>query len=179
MKKLSFALLFGSLLFFTSCSNTPTDELANTAPGTLTTSSVLSYDWGDINIQGGDVSHTFTFQNTGDGLVRFETATTSCMCTTATITLSNGEKSPAFGMHGSNSWGKYIAAGESASITVTFDPLAHGPNATGPISRKVYVATSAKADGATVMSSSESKDNILTLTVSGNVLSEEEYLSKK
>lgn len=180
MKKLPLALLVGTLIFLASCSTTTSDQgsTSNVPSGTLSASTPLTYDWDKINIQGGKVSHTFEIQNTSEGPVQFSTATTSCMCTTASIALSSGKQSPEFGMHGNQPWGESLNPGETASITVTFDPMAHGPDATGPISRSVYVSTNAKPDGSLVTTSPDTKENVLTLKVAGNVLSEADFTGR-
>jgi hypothetical protein len=82
--------------------------------------SPASYDFGQIGLD--PVTSTFTVNNPGNGPLQIENVTTSCGCTTAQI--SN----------------QTIAPGQSASLTVTFDPQAHA-GATGQFVRYVYLRT--------------------------------------
>ena len=94
----------------------------------------------------GLVTHNFAIENSGDGSLKISGIKTSCMCTSA-IFEYNGERSPKFGMHNNPAfWSKEIEPGQSADLEVTFDPNAHGPNATGPVTRVVFVFTN---DGGT------------------------------
>ncbi|MFR9503532.1 MAG: DUF1573 domain-containing protein [Rikenellaceae bacterium] len=63
------------------------------------------FDFGTIAEDGGEVHHTFTYKNTGDSPAVIVTASSSCGCTV-----------PSF----SN---RPIAAGESSTIEVAFDPM--------------------------------------------------------
>ena len=97
------------------------------------------YDFGDIKIDGGLVSHKFEIKNTGKGELKFSDISTSCMCTSAYFEV-NGEKSPKFGMHKNPTfWSQKLAPGEMGTLEVIFDPMAHGPDAIGPITRSVSV----------------------------------------
>jgi hypothetical protein len=97
------------------------------------------YDFGDIKIDGGLVSHKFEISNTGEGELKLSDISTSCMCTSAYLEF-NGEKSPKFGMHKNPIfWSQKIASGEKGTLEVIFDPMAHGPDAIGPITRNVSV----------------------------------------
>ncbi|OGL72159.1 hypothetical protein A3D69_01290 [Candidatus Uhrbacteria bacterium RIFCSPHIGHO2_02_FULL_54_11] len=84
------------------------------------------------------------------------------MCTTAQIVHPDGSKSGLKGMighgGGSSSLSETIPAGETAVLLVNFDPNAHGPAATGPITRTVTMRTN-----------SQSQPEI-RLTFSGNVI---------
>jgi hypothetical protein len=62
------------------------------------------------------------------------------MCTEAQVVI-NDEKSPVFGMHSRSSWKGVVSSGESADVKVVFDPLFHGPQGTGPITRLVSFET--------------------------------------
>ncbi|MFQ5493312.1 MAG: DUF1573 domain-containing protein [Candidatus Dojkabacteria bacterium] len=105
---------------------------------------ITKHDWGDIDINGGKVSQTFEFKNVGVETLNVTGIETSCMCTTASITI-NGESSPDYSMdHGSGrnkTWIGEVASGETASLEVEFDPLFHGPNGFGPITRTVTFVT--------------------------------------
>ncbi|MDP2650086.1 MAG: DUF1573 domain-containing protein [bacterium] len=109
--------------------------------GTITqsASSVVAeesfHDFGEISIFGGTVETVFTLKNEGTEDVVIKSGTTSCGCTTAEI---GGMQ---FGMHDDIARPFTIAAGETAEMTVTFDPLAHGPSGVGLAERLVYLKT--------------------------------------
>lgn len=101
-------------------------------------------DLGEIPIKGGIVEATFVVKNTGDEAVDIIGAETSCMCTEAEIILADGSSSPKIKMRGHGATSRIamtINAGEEATVKAYFDPMAHGPNATGPIKRDVIVKT--------------------------------------
>ncbi len=64
----------------------------------------LSWDFGNIEELGGDVSHTFSFRNDSSSPVVISNVRTTCGCTTPEYV-----KKP-------------IAAGDESTLTVTFDP---------------------------------------------------------
>lgn len=94
-----------------------------------------SHDFGDIDIFGGKVSTTYTLKNEGIEDVSILSAVTSCMCTEGEI------GGLVFGMHESSGKTVIIPAGEEKVLTATFDPLAHGPEGTGPIKRELLLKT--------------------------------------
>lgn len=81
--------------------------------------SATEFDFGTIP-NTGPVRQVFQVRNAGDGPLQITSVSTSCGCTTAEI--------------GS----QQLAAGASADLTVTYDPLAHD-GATGEFLRIVYV----------------------------------------
>lgn len=95
----------------------------------------LSHDFGDIDILGGKVSTTYTLKNEGTEDVYITSAITSCMCTEGKI----GELQ--FGMHGSNDKIVVIPAGGEEILTAIYDPLAHGPEGTGAVTRELSLQT--------------------------------------
>jgi hypothetical protein len=106
-------------------------------------------DLGDIPIRGGKVNATFRIANMGNEAVRLTEGKTSCMCTEAVVETANGEVSPKIQMpgHGSSSIiDMVVASGEEANVIATFDPMAHGPNALGPITRDVMLTTNSKTN---------------------------------
>lgn len=121
------------------------------------------FDFGDVSMARGKVNHSFNIKNQGDGYLTISNISTSCMCTSASLTV-NGKTSPTFGMpgHGANFsfWSEKLKPGEEAELEVVFDPNAHGPNATGPITR---VITLLSDDGS-------QKDSKTTLTITANVV---------
>ncbi|MDH5597209.1 MAG: DUF1573 domain-containing protein [Candidatus Peregrinibacteria bacterium] len=138
-----------------------------TSSGSIMVASSPAHDWGDINIQGGNVSHVFELKNDGTSPLYLNGAQTSCMCTTAVYTLADGSISPQYGMHNNSGlWTGEVAPGESFMVNVVFDPMAHGPDAVGPIQRSIRLMTSAQ------------NAPVLELTAGGNVLYEEEFNEK-
>jgi len=99
-----------------------------------------SFEWGEINIKGGNATHEFTIENKGAGALELANILTSCACTSAQVTI-NGTPSPYFGMHSTSSWIGQIDPGQTATISVIFDPLFHGPEAVGPVQRLISVET--------------------------------------
>lgn len=106
--------------------------------------SETNFDFGDISMARGLTKHTFMIKNEGDGDLKISKIITSCMCTTAVLDV-NGKKSPKFGMpgHGANpfGWSQVLKPGETANLEATFDPLAHGSSATGPITREITITS--------------------------------------
>lgn len=93
------------------------------------------YDFGDIDIFGGKVSTTYTLKNEGTEDVTILSAQTSCMCTEGEI------DGFSFGMHESEVKDVIVPAGGEKTLTATYDPLAHGPNGTGKVSRELMLKT--------------------------------------
>lgn len=138
----------------------------------------LSFDWEDINIKGGDVEHIFRFKNAGDEDLIIKSAITTCMCTTATIELADGTVSPEFGMRARSGWGASVKPGEEFDVKVVFDPMAHGPNATEPISRSVFLVTSSVSNGNYAALDPRTGTMTTEMKLEGNVLSEAVYQRK-
>lgn len=93
------------------------------------------YDFGDIEIFDGKVSTNYTLKNEGTEAVTITKAVTSCMCTEGEIA------GLTFGMHGSEVKAVTIEAGAEEVIKATYDPLAHGPNGVGPVTRTLQLET--------------------------------------
>lgn len=99
------------------------------------------YNFGEISMAAGKISHDFKVKNSGAELVKIEKLYTSCMCTAAYF-FQNGKKLGPFGMSGHGfvpPLRKIISPGEEVIISVTFDPAAHGPAGVGPIEREIYL----------------------------------------
>ena len=94
-----------------------------------------THDFGEIDIFGGKVSTDYTLKNTGTEDVTVTSGFTSCMCTEGEI---GGES---FGMHDNKAMSIVIPAGDSETLTAIYDPLAHGPEGTGPITRELFLKT--------------------------------------
>src|SRR3989339_1528292 len=118
------------------------------------------YDFGTISMADGLPRHTFTIKNEGTADLDISQISTSCMCTSAILSV-DGQDSPKFGMHSNPTfWSQSIAPGQTATLEVIFDPLAHGPDAIGPITR-----------GITGYSNDNGGKNVpFQLTFSGNVV---------
>ncbi|MDP3901533.1 MAG: DUF1573 domain-containing protein [bacterium] len=100
-----------------------------------------SFDFGNISMSAGDVSHVFKIKNTTDQLITIDKIYTSCMCTTATIMLAGNKYGP-YTMPGHGFMprlNKTLTPSEEADIEVIFDPAAHGPAGIGRINRTVYI----------------------------------------
>jgi hypothetical protein len=175
MKKNHFGL---SIIVFLLVAYSPYPSLAATLnSGKIGAPRPLVHDWQNININGGNVSHTFTLANTGKGSLVLMGAYTSCMCTTAVIELANGSRSPLYSMRNNpTNWIKTVRPGEPFSVYVEFDPLAHGPDKVGPIRRSIYLISSASVDGITTFPLRNlPKVSAAKMTLSGEVLPEVAY----
>lgn len=135
--------------------------------GVFSSVTSLDHDWKEINIAGGDVEHTFTLTNNESETLLLDGAVTSCMCTTAEFKMSDGSDSGSFGMHGGPEWSYEVQPGESFDVRVIFDPMAHGPTATGPIRRTVNVISKPDPSSSSVV--------YTPINVSGDVLSEADF----
>lgn len=93
------------------------------------------YDFGDIEIFAGKVSTNYTLKNEGNEDVTITKAGTSCMCTEGEIA------GMTFGMHGSNVETVVIPPGGEETVKAIYDPLAHGPNGVGPVTRTLLLET--------------------------------------
>jgi len=113
--------------------------------GVLELISENDFDFGEILMTGGDVKYNYTLKNTGKKPVRITSAKTSCLCTTANIFDTDGKSAGEFGMgggHGANpEIDMEILPGEEITVEATYDPLAHGPDATGTLIREIFITT--------------------------------------
>lgn len=101
------------------------------------------FDFGSISMKNGTVSRRFTLSNAGSEPVVITKVYTSCMCTSATVSVQDTVDGP-FGMPGHGrvpSISRQILPGQSADVAVTFDPAAHGPAGVGTVNRTVFVET--------------------------------------
>lgn len=146
-KPIIFILIIAALLgliFFLASPNTagqssaPQKQLAASA----LSASENSYDFGNISMKNGKVSHIFTIKNEGVSETTISRLSTSCMCTEAFLT-ENGQRIGPFGMPGhgggTTAISAIIPAGESRELEVVFDPAAHGPAGIGKITRAVFI----------------------------------------
>ncbi len=113
--------------------------------GTFVVEGANKYDFGTISMAAGTVTRTFKLRNTGDQPVIIQKIYTSCMCTTATLSLSGKQFGP-YGMPGHGaipSINQTINPNEDATVEVVFDPAAHGPAGVGRIQRTVTIENNA------------------------------------
>lgn len=149
MKNLGKLLLVLPLLFLlTGCSNNPEAEQAKSLKDTPSTGFITidrnDVDLKEIPIFGGKVNAYFTFRNTGDKPVVLIEGSTTCMCTEAVVKGSGDITSSRIVMPGHGpiaQINQVLEPNEEAQLIATFDPLAHGPNGTGPIMREIIIKT--------------------------------------
>jgi len=89
---------------------------------------------------------SFRFSNTTEVPIRITSLSTTCMCTKAKLVI-DGKESFLAGMPGGHGGigpinpRMVLQPGQTANVLALYDPNAHGPNATGPITRSVIVET--------------------------------------
>lgn len=128
-------LLIGYATVYSNQGN-ESDNLTNvSASASKLTVLEQPYDFGDIEIFDGKVSTNYTLKNEGTEDVTITKAGTSCMCTEGEIAGFT------FGMHGSDVKSVIIPAGGEEIVKATYDPLAHGPNGVGPVTRTLELET--------------------------------------
>jgi len=130
-------IIIGGVVLVNKTGNTAQLEMTQEAKAEV---AEITHDWEEIDINGGKVTKVFKIKNTGSGTLKLANVATSCMCTTAQVSV-NDKKSPFFGMHSKSSWAGEVPAGGEAEVLVEFDPLFHGPNGVGGIIRQVSLET--------------------------------------
>lgn len=104
-----------------------------------------NYDLGEVSINGGIVTKEYEIINTTDRTIKLKKLVTSCMCTQAKASIGDqetkffgmehpGDRNPPINLE--------IPPGETAKVTVDFDPAAHGPQGVGPFDRIVQLTFS-------------------------------------
>ena len=84
------------------------------------------FDFGKVYKE--KVSHNFTVKNVGYTDLEIRSVTTSCGCTTAALKSRDGKQINLNGRkRASDKAGYKLAPNESATLTVTYDPLHHTP----------------------------------------------------
>lgn len=96
------------------------------------------FDFGEISMSKGNAVTKIMLRNGGEDDLKITDVRTSCMCTTATI------DGTTFGMHKNPTVIFVIPAKGEKEMLVTFDPNAHGPAATGPIDRIIFIQTNSE-----------------------------------
>lgn len=138
-------VILGGLIFIAR------PEAKNNAAAPLQSNGALSvmgenrYDFGSISMASGNVQREFKIKNAGNEPVTITKLYTSCMCTTAALSVGGRRLGP-FGMPGHGAVPRVdqvISPDEEAVIEVVFDPAAHGPAGVGRIERVVTVENSA------------------------------------
>lgn len=108
----------------------------------------FSYDFKEISMKKGNVSHSYTIKNPTDKPIVLTKLVTSCMCTKATLVIGDKKYGP-FGMpgHGGSisDFTATLAPGQEATIAAVFDPAAHGSAGIGKIERSIYLESSSSA----------------------------------
>ena len=104
------------------------------------------FDFGTVSMSKGKISHDFKIRNTSTNPATIKKVYTSCMCTSAILKMGDEQMGP-YGMIGHGAIptiNKMMAVGEEATISVVFDPNAHGPAGVGLIQRTVTVENDGK-----------------------------------
>lgn len=127
----------GVLLFFGS------SGVRNAETGAQVSSALAveetAYDFGDLEIFGGKAEKDFMLTNQGQESITILNGTTSCGCTEGSI------DGILFGMHEAMAESVLVEPGETKTLTVIYDPLAHGPDAVGSITRQIFLKTNSTA----------------------------------
>ena len=166
MKKLLLLLIL-TTVFITGCSQQETTSTKDFR-GEIQAQDELLYDFGSIDINGGIVSKTFQFKNTDSKPLAIYEATTSCGCTTGEIKVGSKTYGP-FGMHNQTKQTIEVPAQSDFSVTISYDPLFHGPTDLGKRERTLFLFSSAKVDGE-VVRNYQGKPNFTEISVRGNVI---------
>lgn len=133
----SAVLLFGTI--YLGIKNNTSANVQIDSQVSLVTSDT-NFDWGTIDIDGGMAVKNFDIKNEGTSVLKLYNVKTSCTCTSAQLKSSN-RQSPKFKMHDQSSYVMEVNPGETAQLIVEFDPLFHGPNGVGQISRTISMNT--------------------------------------
>jgi hypothetical protein len=131
-------LVIGVLILAFSYLPIGTDSVVQKKVASAITVMEEPHDFGDIDIFAGKVRTDYTLINEGAEDVTVKSAQTSCMCTEGVI----GGLS--FGMHESDVKDVVIPAGGKQTLTAIYDPLAHGPNGTGKVTRELMIVTNSE-----------------------------------
>jgi len=139
-------LALGGLIWIARPDGQSNNLVSATSNGTLTVEEATNYDFGTISMAKGIVSHTFKIKNTSEEAVTINKIYTSCMCTTATFSVSGKQFGP-YGMLGHGATpkiGGVVNPNGEAVVEIVFDPSAHGPAGVGLIARVVTLENNAR-----------------------------------
>lgn len=134
-------LLVVGLAFLVSSKEKKTSVLSEVAAEGLT-ATPTDYDLGEVPINGGIVTKEYEVKNETGGDIELLKIATSCMCTTANAKVG-GDETRFYGMEMAGDKNPILSLkvknGETAKISVQFDPAAHGPEGVGPFDRIVWL----------------------------------------
>lgn len=133
------------LIWLSSAGSLGSQNTQGTSNGFLSAEET-SFDFGNISMAKGNVSHIFKIKNNSSDTVDVTKIYTSCMCTQATLINKNSKKGP-FGMAGMGfipEIKETINPGKEAEVEVVFDPAAHGPAGLGRIERTISLENNGK-----------------------------------
>ncbi len=134
-----FILIIGGSFWLVNGSQKEVLNIKKEAVGILTEPEL--FDLGSVPINGGVVTREYVFKNITSGSMKLRKIATSCMCTTASVTI--GDKTTRFfSMEGSGSnplVNLDLQSGESGKVTFRFDPAAHGPKGVGAFDRSIWL----------------------------------------
>ncbi len=140
---IALAAIGGGFFYFSSQNknNVPDSELARINPADVTVSPE-SIDIGKVIMKAGLVIKEYEIKNSSPSLLRLKKIVTSCMCTRAQVSVGD-KRTRFYGMEMAGDANPSISfdipAGSLATLTVRFDPAAHGPAGVGVVNRSVYL----------------------------------------
>jgi len=133
---IAIAVLIGGGLIWTASGTEQAPNKEAVAKSTAALQAEVSqYDFGVIDINGGNVTTEFPVTNNGEEPIIIVDGTTSCACTSAEVA------GVGFDMHTGMDSKVTIEPGETKVVTATYDPLFHGPNGIGKVTREVILKT--------------------------------------
>ena len=143
-----FAAVIGALIWFNGENNElKTAAINNGDVGGILTADETNYDFGNIGIKNGLITHKYILENMSGKMVKIGEVSTSCMCTSAKLEIVGKIYGP-FGMPGHGGGltkaGAFVNPGEKVVVEATFDPAAHGPAGIGEVLREIYIDTGAE-----------------------------------
>ena len=115
--------------------------------GSLTVLEASRYDFGNISMAAGKVKYVFKIKNTGTEAVTINKMFTSCMCTSALLTVGERKIGP-YGMPGHGfvpTINQVVQPAVEITVEAVFDPAAHGPAGVGQINRVITLENNAGA----------------------------------
>lgn len=139
-----FTAVIGALVWFKS-DKPRSAAIDNIISGGTLTAKETYYDFGNIGIKNGLVSHEYVLENVSDKPVKIGEVSTSCMCTSAELKIGGKTYGP-FGMPGHGGVSKagvIVNPGEKVIVKAIYNPAAHGPAGIGEVSREIYIDTGA------------------------------------
>lgn len=135
-------IIVGFVWISGSSSQNSNSQASLAEPSTLVAAESF-FDFGEISMAKGNVSHDFRVKNAGAKPVNITKMYTSCMCTTAILRMASGKELGPYGMPGHGGFApainQIVTPGEEITIKAIFDPAAHGPAGVGLIERAVYI----------------------------------------